>query len=559
MTVVAQDPSVRKPDGTILMAEVDVPAESLAAGPRGYRVHVIDYEPARGVYAGAHRVPDVAPKAWLQGRPSIRNSAVFRAANVYALVMKTLARFEHALGRRIGWSFESHQINVAPRGLCEANAFYSRDDQGLVFGWFRGRDGDIVDTCLSHDIVVHETTHALIDGLRERYMDPSTPDQAAFHEGYADIVALLSVLSQQSLVAQLLVRGRSPTGRIDKRDLTVDALHRSALLGLAEQVGQAGEDLQTARGGALRRSVTLRPGAWWRSDASYQEPHYRGEILVAAIMRTYVKIWHARIAQLGEVAPGKVNLDRVAEDGADAADHLITMLIRALDYMPPVHVGFGDVASAMLTADSEIFPDDSRYHYREHLLAGFADFDITPTSTRTDVSGAWPHAPEGLRLDRIRLESLRVDADEVFRFIWENREKRLLDLHEQAYTKVLSVRPCMRIGIDGFVLRETVAEYYQVLRVEAGDLRDYGLRRPTGMPPSTEVSVYGGGTLVFDEFGRLKYHVRKPVLELEAQDQRIDHLWRHGHYEPGRSRAKRIATMHRMRALGRRVSARDRW
>src|SRR4030095_7428755 len=86
----------------------------------------------------------------------------------------------------------------------EANAFYSRDVEGLVFGYFRGRRNRAVYTCLSQDIVVHETTHALIDALRERYLDPSGPDQAAFHEGFADIVALLSVFAQPELMVELL-------------------------------------------------------------------------------------------------------------------------------------------------------------------------------------------------------------------------------------------------------------------------------------------------------------------------------------------------------------------
>lgn len=557
MSVVAQDPSVRNPDGSILMAEIDVPAEELAPGPRGYRVHVVDYDASSGRYAGGHVVPDRAPPTWRNGAPSILKSPKFRAANVYALVMKTLARFEHALGRRVGWGFDSHQINVAPRGLKDANAFYSRASQGLVFGWFRGLRGDEVDTCLSHDIVVHETTHALIDGLRERYLDPSTPDQAAFHEGYSDVVALLSVLSQKELVARLLggVRG-ARTGQVAKADLTPDALRASALLGLAEQMGA---ELQTARGGALRRSVDLRPGAWWRDDPDYEEPHNRGEIFVAAILGAFLGVWRARIVKLGEVRPGKVNLDRVSEDGAEAADYLATMLIRALDYMPPVHVGFGDVLSAMITADSEIRPDDSKYGFRTHLLAGFAAFDVQPSSTRPDVPGAWCHAPSGLRLDRIHLESLRNDADEVFRFVWENRAKDRLDLHEEAYTKVLSVRPCLRIGPDGFALRETVAEYYQVLKVEASELHAFGLRRPDGMPDETLVSVYGGATLVFDEFGRLKYQVRKDVLDRAAQNERIAHLWRYGHYEKGGSLIGRLSALHRLRALGRRTRVAEKW
>ena len=43
-----------------------------------------------------------------------------------------------------------------------------------------------------------------LDGLRERYTDPSSPQQAGFHEGFADIIALLSMLSAQSVVAKVV-------------------------------------------------------------------------------------------------------------------------------------------------------------------------------------------------------------------------------------------------------------------------------------------------------------------------------------------------------------------
>jgi hypothetical protein len=61
-----------------------------------------------------------------------------------------------------------------------------------------------VRACLSHDVVVHETTHALLDGLRNGFSTFISEDQAAFHEGFADIVALLSVFAQEPVVDHAL-------------------------------------------------------------------------------------------------------------------------------------------------------------------------------------------------------------------------------------------------------------------------------------------------------------------------------------------------------------------
>ena len=75
--------------------------------------------------------------------------------------MKTLARFEFALGRRIQWSFPGHQILVSPHAFSDANAFYSDQAQGLFFGYFPSLNRrKTIFTCLSYEIVAHETTHA---------------------------------------------------------------------------------------------------------------------------------------------------------------------------------------------------------------------------------------------------------------------------------------------------------------------------------------------------------------------------------------------------------------
>jgi hypothetical protein len=204
LKIIAQDPSITDENGKILTTDVDIPAEDFAPGPSGYRVQVIDYDSSTGTHYmplaypplknGAYRDPFDEKK--IRNNDDILEDPNFHAQNVYAIIMRTLARFEFALGRRIGWGFDGHQINVAPHAFADANAFYSDRDRALMFGYFRSPlTGKEIFSCLSHDVVAHETTHAILDGLRKRYTAPSSPEQAGFHEGFADIVALLSVFS----------------------------------------------------------------------------------------------------------------------------------------------------------------------------------------------------------------------------------------------------------------------------------------------------------------------------------------------------------------------------
>jgi hypothetical protein len=502
LTIIAQDPSVRSKRG-ILRARVEIPDEPLAPGPLGYRAQVVDYDASTNTLYRSLRLGHTDPFATASDR-KLLSDPQFHQQNVYAIVMRTLARFEFALGRRVGWSFRGHQLKIAPHAFAGANAYYSKRDRAMLFGYFTGASGDKVFTCLSHDVVAHETTHALLDGLRERYRDPSSPDQAAFHEGFADVVALLSVFSLKNVVGALL-----PTGR---RKPTVAALRKSALLGLAQQFGS---EVSGVRNGVLRRSAALKPSRDSLKQPEFAEPHRRGELLVAAMMNAFLHVWVSRLE-------GRSGRERIVEEGACAADHLLTMSIRAIDYCPPTDIEFRDFLSALLTADTQLRPGDGKYHYRRILLKSFQDYGIRPTSK--GPQGVW-ETPEGkLSYAAVHFESIRHDPDEVFRFIWANR--RSLGLCGDAYTRVLSVRPCQRVGADGFVLRETVAEYIQRIDLPAGELKRLGIGAPSGLPSNQEVTLFGGGALIFDEYGRLKFHVRNKILNSARQTRRLRYLWR---------------------------------
>jgi hypothetical protein len=521
-----------------------VPAENLAPGPCGHRIHVIDFDSSTGHFYPPARVNGGGDPYEKADDGQLLSDPHFHCQNVYAIAMCTLARFEHALGRRLGWGFGTHRLKVAPHAFADANAFYSRREEAVLFGYFRGRSGRRVFSALSHDVVAHETTHALLDGLRDRYVEPSSPDQAAFHEGFADVVALLSILSLGPVVRYALTHQShgpkilSAPQRVRVGVLNQKVLSQTVLFGLAEQMGLEMEEVGAS---ALRRSIALQPDEVAR-DGSENEAHARGEIFVAAMMQAFIAVW---LRRLEPIVAGRreTDLERVVEEGTGAAGRLLTMAIRALDYSPAVDLHFSDYLTALLTADLEFMPDDERYQYRAVLTTQFARFGIRPVTRE----GYWKRFDGSASTERCHLDVLQRDPDEMHRFIWENRE--VLEVDPAFYTRVLSVRPCLRIGADGFALQETVAEYVQIVDLRAGELRrTLGIKKPKSIGASEPVRVYGGGVLIFDEFGQLKYHVQSR-LKSSKQTDRLENLARRG-LTDARSRALRpFALAHRLRSF----------
>jgi hypothetical protein len=393
-------------------------------------------------------------------------------------------------------------------------------------------------------------------------MAPSSPDQAAFHEGFADIVALLSVFSLSEVLGSLVDRtaaGADEDGLIPRTEVTAQALMNSVLLGLADDM-QA--ESGAARVNALRRSVLLEPNAKILTRIEYLEPHRRGEVLVAATMRAFVDAWVRRIDAPDAARTEMIEVRRVVEEGADVAQTLLNMVIRALDYAPPVHLDFGDFLSAMLTADSEIRAEDTRYGLRRGLLDWFAAYGVTPGSETAD--GVWRPADFSLTSAGVRFGSLQTDPVEMFRLVWANRGR--LNLTPSAYTRIASLRPCVRTSPDdGLPLRETVAECLQYLQIHGSELAEYGLVKPIGMADDTQIKLEGGSTLILDDYGCLKYevHNRLPIPADEESvvkaQARLDYLWEQGYFQPGASVAARLATLHRLRTTDALADRAEEW
>jgi hypothetical protein len=49
---------------------------------------------------------------------------------------------------------------------------------------------------------------------------------------------------------------------------------------------------------------------------------------------------------------------------------------------------------------------------------------------------------------------------------------------------------------------------------------------PPGLPDSTKLQIHGGASIVFDQFGRSKHQLSKPIFDWDRQARRLDFLVR---------------------------------
>jgi hypothetical protein len=527
LTIIAQDPDKVGRRNVPLLTTVSVPAERVLPGPRDHRFFVVDYR-TDGQPAELLRLTEAVAGERDEGwrlvdrfaRPTRRElltNPAFHAQNVFAICVWLLNRFEEVLGRRVPWGFGSHHLYLVPHAFVGANAGYSPDDHCIRFGYLpaTGRAEPVL-TCLSHDVIAHELTHAILDGLRPRYIEPGLPDQLAFHEGFADIVALLAVFSRPPVVARLLTEAK---GEVDAALFQADHLRRSALFTIGDQLGAV---LDPTRSG-LRQSLADVPrGRGWRAST---EAHRRGEVLVAAVSEAVVRIWSSRLVDLRR--QGTVPLQRAAEEGSKSAEHVLGMCIRALDYLPPIELELEDFLDAILVADEIVAPDDTR-HYRDIVEGAFAEYDLHRPAGERISSDNHQHP---YRYQGINRKALGTSTDEIYRFLWQNADRLDIDLdHYLHVERVLSVT---RTGPDGLVIEEIVADYVQTISAPLQALPE-SWRAGVPAPPETVTQCWGGGVVAFNQYGVPRHHVTKSLLDPGRQHRRLTHLATNGLYDTGK-------------------------
>ena len=156
----ALDPSAGNYIGNVM--KVDVAWEKgLQRGPIGRKIAVIDYDGAKQRYYPPVDLDDYRILANGGLDPS-ESDPRFHQQMVYAVAMETIERFERALGRPIHWRRADRPrggdedgsdtwrktddiwvLNLFPHAMIQANAFYSPQAKGILFGYFAAIIGDV--------------------------------------------------------------------------------------------------------------------------------------------------------------------------------------------------------------------------------------------------------------------------------------------------------------------------------------------------------------------------------------------------------------------------------
>jgi hypothetical protein len=572
LKVYAFDPSAGRLAGNMMTISLNY--EKLAPGPVGKKLAVVDYDGSNKTYYEPVDLDD--PKILIRGGfDPTESDPRFHQQMVFAVAAETLQRFESALGRRIHWRLgESHEpgekatrdgirtLFLFPHAMYQANAFYSPKARGILFGYFRASTtspgnalpGQTVFTCLSHDIIAHETTHAVVDGIRKYFTEPTNIDVPAFHEAFADLAALFRHFAHKEVLldtlqktgGQLYAAYVKPEASIGEAQgangkgqpmMQVQIAAANPLVQLAQQFGEA-VGMRAGLRSALGTPATP-------EDIKVKtEPHERGSILVAAVFDAYFRIYlHRtenlfRIFRAGGGSPHPTDLpgplaEMLASGASRTASDFFAVCARALDYCPPVDITFGDFLRALITAHYDVDPADPE-GIRDAFMQAFRLRGIVSDSAKF-------FSEDALRWDTVRQGALKpiknlvfgdpngltkdekdANGDVLREYVRANAKKLGFDMSEGGKDiEIPSFHPTFRIGSDGSLNVDMVIEAVQT-RYAALDEDNDGL----GAFP-----MRGGVTLLVSQ---------KPLADDGTRpDPEIRYVV-HNHLSPARERRQRM-------------------
>ena len=380
--ILVQDPQVAALEGLALAEGYNAQEPEFSDGPACPRVKIVDRDPdTEALLPGARFSPP--PKNRVLGgyltkdgqnldkavKQAIRSgdqgaldallgSDEFIQVSVFSSVLKTLDLFENKeiMGRPLNWAFGDLPLEVYPRARPGLNALYHRASRNLRF-FYQDYPPDApgaaprrVYTCLSRDVIAHETGHAILDGIEPSLLDAIGPHPRALHEGLADLVSALMAFKSNTLSKFVLGQHYG------------SIMEATAFSDIAEQIGpllNSGD----APLRALINDVHLNP----EQPMGYARPEQPYELclVISGALYHILQTHHEHLKEsyaetIYQSSPDPL-FSASGQALMDSARQLRRNIFRALDYLPPGEISLADYGRALCAANANSYSDDILY------------------------------------------------------------------------------------------------------------------------------------------------------------------------------------------------------
>lgn len=417
--------------------------------------------------------------------------AILHFQTVYALCARSYSAFREALGRNPAWGFQresdDRRLLIRPHIPDERNAWYDDVQGELCFGWFTSshRGTDPVYHCLSHDVAIHEMTHALLDGLKPGLKLHLHPDVLAIHEALADVAALLMRFEVPAFARSVIRR----PGLLNGRALATSfASHLEKERARIRHASAKGEKL------AHQRAIPLVMAILDALTTVVERCKLRSEKVVPVI-----NAGTRDVARQGEKSSARAGWEMQADMMSRLAKRFWRWCVRSLEYCPPVQVTFGHLLRAMITVDLEEHSED-RFGCRQTLIESFQRHGLVPlTGEHSSSSFGWP-TTNGPVSPAVLLPCCHLLA------AGKNASKREWLMCAKAVGRFVTGLAADLVAGDG---RVTVLSVWPRKRYDHGrpvhDLVAEVVRTTVPWDDDPAAGTVTGATLVFDATANLRY------------------------------------------------------
>ena len=439
---------------------------------------------------------------------TVRNP-YFHQLNVWAVVQRVLEFYEEpqALGRPVPWGFDGNRLIVVPHAGYGENAFYDQHSKSLQFYYFGDQDSPGF-TCLSFDIIAHETGHAILDGIRPFYNQLSSVQTAAFHEFIGDLTAITLALFNRD-IRQFV--SKTTAGRLDEADV------------LANIAPEFGEEV---KGRPYLRSAFN--DETMRDVQDSLSPHNVSQVLTGAM---YDVLTGIATKHLEKNLPDEIDESDAEEDETTtaepsrkvtpaqalwwAADRFRRIALQPLDLCPPSDIQFIDYAKAVIRNDILTNPVDEQ-GYRQVMLDVFHRRGLCTCAyvSGHDLPGDCQFIEVKLieKMDFVYHDIGRVSRSRTAAYYFLNDNRKILRIPTHQDVRVVDLYDNRKYGAAAERLpREIVLQY--LWQEEVALVNDPEVDLSFGKWNGKTYNLDCGGTLVFDGRGNLLSWFRKPGTE----------------------------------------------